>query len=66
MQVGPRGGVVVIGTLLSDQIPDLLNLCIGGFKSQLFSGVRIELAVGSLPYPQLVWVEGVQTPWMSS
>ena len=29
-------------------------------------GVRIELAIGSLPYPQLDWVEGVQTPWMSS
>ena len=25
VQVGPRGGVVVIGTLLSDQIPILLS-----------------------------------------
>ena len=34
----------------------------GGIKLQLLCGVRIELAVGSLPYTQLVWVEGVQTP----
>ena len=66
MGVGPGGGVVVIGTLLSDQIPDLLSSRIGGVKSQLLCGVRIELAIGSLPCPQLDWDESVQTPWMSS
>ena len=49
----PRGGVVVIGTLLSDKIPILLSsvhrYCV---KSQLLFGVRIELVVGFLPNPR--------------
>ena len=45
--------------------PPLGAVC-SGKNAQLLCGVRIELAIGSLPYPQLVWVEGVQTPWMSS
>ena len=40
---------------------------IGGVKLQLLCGVRIELAVGSLPYPRqagtpTVWLKGVQPP----
>ena len=46
------GGVVVIGTLLSDQTPDLLSSAHCGVKSQLSCGVRIELAMGSLPNPR--------------
>ena len=40
----------------SDQIPTCVVPRIGGIKSQLLCGVRIELAVGSIPYPQLIWV----------
>ena len=48
-----QGQVVVIGTLLSDQIPDLLSVRIDGVKSQLLCGVRIELAIG-------IWVQTVK------
>ena len=60
MRIGPGGSVVVIGTLLSDQIPNLLSSRIGGVKSQLLCGVRIELAVGFLPNPRQ---SGAQTVW---
>ena len=50
MRIGPGGGAVVIRTLLSGQI--LVQL-IGDVKSQLLFGVRIELAVESLPYPHI-------------
>ena len=55
------GGVVVIGTLLSDQIP---ILGIGGVKSQLLCDVRIELAIGFLPNARqsgapMAWLRGV-------
>ena len=42
--VGPRDGVFVIRTLLSDQIPTCLVLRISGIELQLLCGVRIEPA----------------------
>ena len=42
--VGPEGGLDVIGTILSDQIPTYLVLRISGIRLQLFCGVSIELA----------------------
>ena len=52
------GSVVVIGTLLSDQTPILPSSRMGGIKLQLLCGVRIELAVGSLPCPAMIRIPG--------
>ena len=52
MRVGPGLDVVVIRTNALDQIPILPSSGLGGIKLQLLCGVRIELAVGSLPYPR--------------
>ena len=43
---------------LSDQIPILGVLRMSGIKLQLLCGVRVELAVGSLPYPGMIRIPG--------
>ena len=53
MRVGPGGVVVVIGTSCQTEFQFCEVPRIGGVKSQLLFGVRIELAVGSLPMPHL-------------
>ena len=64
MKVGPGGGVVVLGTLLSDEIPILLNSVRPWCQ---ITAVRIELALGSLPITHLFGVlkKGVNNinPW---
>ena len=58
MQVGHGGGVVV----KKDPCQTEFQFCrvprMGGIKLQLLCGVRIELAVGSLPYPGMIRIPG--------
>ena len=46
-------GVVVIRTPFQTKFQFYRVLRMGGIKLQLSCGVRIELAIGSLPYPRL-------------
>ena len=54
MRVGHGGGVVV----KKDPCQTEFQFCqvprMGGIKLQLLCGVRIELAIGSLPYPGMI------------
>ena len=50
VRVGPGLGVVVIGPQFQTKFQFCRIPRIGGIKLQLLCGVRIELAVGSLPY----------------
>jgi len=40
------------------QFKKLKHASMGGIKLQLLCGVRIELAVGSLPYPGMIRIPG--------
>ena len=57
-QVGPGLGVVVIRSPFQTKFQFCWVPRIGGVKSQLLCGVRIELAVGSLPYPGMIRIPG--------
>ena len=50
VQVGPGLGVVVIRIPFQTKFKFCLVPRMGGIKLQLLCGVRIELAVGALPY----------------
>ena len=58
--VGPGLGVVVIRTPFQTKFQFCQVQRMGGIKLQLLCGVRIELAVGSLPYPRQ---SGTPTVW---
>ena len=51
MRVGPGFGVVVIRSPFQTKFQFCRVPRMGGIKLQLLCGVRIELAIGSLPYP---------------
>ena len=51
VRVGHGGSVVVIKDPCQTEFQFCRVLHMDGIKLQLLSGVRIELAVGSLPYP---------------
>ena len=50
MQVGPGLGVVVIRSPFQTKFQFCQVPRMGGIKLQLLCGVRIKLAIGSLPY----------------
>ena len=67
MRVGHGGGVVVKKDLCQTEFQFCRVPYMGGIKLQLLCGVRIELAVGSLPYPDrsgfpIVWMR--QAVWI--
>ena len=58
VRVGPGLGVIVIRSPFQTKFQFCRVPCMGGIKLQLLCGVRIELAVGSLPYPGMIWIPG--------